>query len=92
MKFIEHQGMQYAIRGHVLIVREKVLERLQRFAYAEVDLPWAFSEEGDMFQLSHPLTMEERVEFKWLYHRMEALAEKETAPEPEDDGPGPVVA
>ena len=101
MKFIEHQGMQFAIRGHVLLVKDKVLDRLQRFAYAEVDLPWAFAEEGDEFQLAHPLNMEERKDFAWLYHRMAALDKESTLDKQEplvqDDGsdgddPGPLVA
>lgn len=82
------------LKGHVLILRHPNLSNLLAKATSEMLVPFSVSDEGDCFQLSHPLGVDERVGYKWLYARKAAenkLKEK-PAPEPEDDGPGPAVA
>lgn len=82
------------LQGHVLILKHPQLSTLLLHAQDEFLMPFSVSDEGENFQLSHPLSPEERVQYKWLYARKAAenkLKEK-PQPEPEDDGPGPVVA
>lgn len=85
------------LQGHVLILKHPNLSNLVTAALSEHLIPFSVSDEGEYFQLSHPLSAEERIEYKWLYARKAAenkLKEQEPpeAPEPEDDGPGPQVA
>lgn len=86
------------IQGHVLILKHPNMQSLLVEAIGKGYMPFSVSKEeldGQVvYQLSHPLNMEERAEFKWLYARKAAenkLKEK-PEPEPEDDGPGPMVA
>lgn len=75
------------IRGHVLILQHPRLSDLLLVAQNEFLMPFSVSEEGDMFQLSHPLRVEERMEYRWLYEIEAAkLADKE-APKQDEDGP-----
>lgn len=81
------------LQGHVLILKHPNLSGLLTAALSKHLIPFSVSDEGDCFQLSHPLSAEERIEYKWLYARKAAENKLKTpAPEPEDDGPGPMVA
>jgi len=82
------------IQGHVLILKHPALSELLTHAMSEFLMPFSVSDEGDCFQLSHPLTMEERPKWAWLYARKasENKLKQKPEPEPEDDGPGPMVA
>lgn len=77
------------LKGHVLILKSPNLSALITSAASEHLLPFSVSDEGEFFQLSHPLSAEERVQYKWLYAR-KAAENKLKTPEPEDDGPVPV--
>ena len=80
------------LQGHVLILKHPSLSALVTAAMSEHLIPFSVSDEGDTYQLSHPLSAEERVEYKWLYARKAAENKLKTPePEPEDDGPGPMV-
>lgn len=85
------------LQGHVLILKHPNLTDLVAHAVGNHLVPFSVSDEAEYYQLSHPLSAEERVEFKWLYARKAAenklkKQEPPEAPEPEDDGPGPMVA
>lgn len=83
------------LRGHVLILKHPNLSALLEVALSNHMIPFSVSDEDEYFQLSHPLSPEERVEYKWLYARKAAenkLKIKTPEPEPEGDGPGPMVA
>lgn len=85
------------LQGHVLILKHPSLSELITAATSEHLIPFSVSDEGDCYQLSHPLSVEERGEYKWLYARKAAenkLKEKPATSDspPEDDGPGPMVA
>jgi hypothetical protein len=85
------------LQGHVLILKHPSLSALVTAAMSEHLIPFSVSDEGDCYQLSHPMSAEERVEYKWLYARKAAenklkTPEPEESEDPEDDGPGPMVA
>lgn len=82
------------LQGHVLILKHPNLSTLLQVAAEMLFMPFSVSDEGDCYQLSHPLSMEERIEYKWLYARKAAENKLKDKPEPdpEDDGPGPMVA
>ncbi|QYW06598.1 hypothetical protein uav_067 [Pseudomonas phage UAVern] len=82
------------LQGHVLICKHPSLSALVTHAVGNHLLPFSVSDEGEHYQLSHPLSAKERVEYKWLYARKAAenKLKEAPAPEPEDDGPGPQVA
>lgn len=82
------------IQGHILILKHPKLSELLLHAQNEFLMPFAVSDEGDTFQLSHPLTIAERPKWAWLYARKAAenKLKQKPEPEPEDDGPGPMVA
>lgn len=85
------------LQGHVLIHKHPNLSELITHAVGNHLLPFSVSDEGTHYQLSHPLSAKERIEYKWLYARKAAenkLKQESPpeAPEPEDDGPGPQVA
>lgn len=84
--FVQHKGAFWRIQGHVLIVQAESLVHLMDNVAPFLMMPWAFSVEGDHYQFTHPLTMREREEHVWLYHRMEALREAE---KPVDNEPTP---
>lgn len=79
------------LQGHVLILKHPQLSALLDKAQEDFLMPFSVSDEGEHFQLSHPLGMEERMQYKWLYARKAAenkLKERpEKEPEPEGDGP-----
>lgn len=91
--FVEHKGAFWRIQGHVLIVQTESLVHLMDNVAPLLMMPWAFSVEGENYQFTHPLSMKEREQHAWLYHRMEALKPKEldTDPEPPHN-PGPQAA
>lgn len=84
------------LKGHVLILRHPHLNVLIAHAVDNHLMPFSVSDEGDCFKLSHPLAAKERIEYKWLYARKASENKLKPAvpeaPEPEDDGPGPMVA
>ena len=80
--FIEHKGSFWKIQGHVLIVQDRDINQLLDHVAPTLVLPWAFSDEGEYYQLSHPLSAPERDSYAWLYHRMAAM-QKEVDNEPE---------
>lgn len=81
--------MILSIQGHVLIMKHAKLKDLLQRATTDGLMPFSVSNEGDVYQLSHPLAMDERLDYKWLYEIEAAkLAQKqdEDGP-PDDDGP-----
>lgn len=81
------------LRGHILILKHPRLSDLLLVAQNEFLMPFSVSDEGDHYQLSHPLSPKERMEYKWLYARKAAENKLKTPePEPEGDGPGPMAA
>lgn len=81
------------LKGHVLILKHPRLSDLLLVAQNEFLMPFSVSDEGEYFQLSHPLSVEERAGYKWLYARKAAENKLKTPePEPEGDGPGPMLA
>lgn len=81
------------LRGHILTLKHPNLSSLVTAAMSEHLIPFSVSDEGEYYQLSHPLSPEERIEYKWLYARKAAENKLKTQePEPEGDGPGPMVA
>jgi hypothetical protein len=82
------------LKGHVLILKHPKLSELLLKAQNDFLMPFSVSDEGDSFQLSHPLSVAERLRYKWLYARKasESKLKEKPAPTPEDDGPGPAVA
>ncbi|ATW58353.1 hypothetical protein CNR37_00146 [Pseudomonas phage ventosus] len=80
------------LQGHVLIHKHPSLSELVTHAVGNHLLPFSVSDEGEYYQLSHPLSAKERVEYKWLYARKAAENKLKEAEEPEDDGPGPMLA
>lgn len=82
------------LQGHVLILKHPKLSELLLKAQNDFLMPFSVSDEGENFQLSHPLDAKEREQYKWLYARKAAenKLKAKPAPEPEDDGPGPMVA
>ncbi|WYV99212.1 hypothetical protein KoPa4_00044 [Pseudomonas phage vB_PpuM-KoPa-4] len=90
--FVEHKGAFWRIQGHVLMVQAESLVHLMDNVAHSLMMPWAFSVEGEHYQFTHPLTMREREEHAWLYHRMEALNKTvDNEPEPPHN-PGPQAA
>lgn len=94
--FSNREGFLQRIEGHVLMVRARSLPGLQRYiSDHDIMPPYAVSDEDEHFQLSHPMTPDEREVYKWLYHRMKSLNKVEesvdTDPEPPYT-PGPLVA
>lgn len=71
------------IRGHVLVLQHPSFSALVTYAVSEHIVPFSVSDEGQYFQLSHPLSEKERMEYKWLYDLKEKQAEKES-PEGDD--------
>lgn len=74
------------IRGHVLILQHPRLSDLLLVAQNEFLMPFSVSQEGDVYQLSHPLSVEERLDYKWLYAIEAAKIAQQDGP-PDDDGP-----
>lgn len=77
------------IQGHVLMLRHAKLKDLLQRAGDDGMMPFSVSDEGNYFQLSHPLSAEERIEYRWLYELQAAkLATKQDEDgSPDDDGP-----
>lgn len=75
--------MILSIQGHVLILRHKKLKDLLQRATQDGMMPFSVSQEGDVYQLSHPLSMDERLDYKWLY----AIEAAKLAPKQDEDGP-----
>lgn len=75
------------IRGHVLILQHPNLSALMKVAAEELFFPFSVSDEGDCYQLSHPLSVEERLEYRWLYDLEAAKLTQQDDGPPDDDGP-----
>lgn len=75
------------IRGHVLILQHPSLSALMKVAAEELFFPFSVSDEGNCYQLSHPLSTEERLEYRWLYDLEAAKLAAKEAPKQDEDGP-----
>lgn len=79
--------MILSIQGHVLIMKHAKLKDLLQRATTDGLMPFSVSQEGDVYQLSHPLSIDERLDYKWLYAIEAAkIAQQDDGP-PDGDGP-----
>lgn len=79
--------MILSIQGHVLILKHAKLKDLLQRATQDGMMPFSVSQEGDVYQLSHPLSMDERLDYKWLYAIEAAKLAAKEAPKQDEDGP-----
>jgi hypothetical protein len=70
------------LRHYVLIVESAYLVELMDFARESAFENFSVSKAEGIWYLSHPLTEKERIEYKWLFHKMKAMEEPEDEPEP----------
>lgn len=79
------------LNSHVLIVRNQSLLALVNWVMLQSFTAFSVVKIGDMWQLAHPLTVEEREEYKWLYHKMKRLNSQSDTPDdpkpPKGSGP-----
>lgn len=76
-----------SLSSHVLIVTKSDLRELVNWAMIQGFTQFSVSQDGDLFQLCHPLTEDERVEYKWLYHKMKRMNPKDDDPKGPPTGP-----
>lgn len=81
------------IKGHVLLLKFETLEKL-RVAMVSTDyMPFAVSiEEDGMYQLSHPMSVEERISYRWLYDLIESREKVAKSDDTDDNTPPDLLA
>lgn len=79
--------MILSIQGHVLIMKHAKLKDLLQRATTDGLMPFSVSQEGAVYQLSHPLSIDERLDYKWLYAIEAAKLAAKEAPKQDEDGP-----
>lgn len=70
------------LRSHVLIVQNSNLKSLVDWAILQGFTEFSVARMGEGYQLSHPLAVDEREEYKWLYHKMKRLNGGDDDPKP----------
>lgn len=75
------------LQSHVLIVKNDSLQSLLNWAIIQGLTEFSVSKEEDKFQLCHPLRVDEREEYKWLYHKMKRLTPDNDDPKGPPTGP-----
>lgn len=81
------------IKGHILILKMKEIDKLLVYATQSGYLPFSVSLESDgLYQLSHPLSPDERIGFRWLYAKVEAQNKLAKLNESDDNTPPDLLA